>query len=100
VTLNDPVYVECAEALVKRAVSDTRKAAAGETVIESTAVDVIAWMYTAVTQRRPSELELNELSSLYADLHPDVSASESQIDEAAMAIVASTIMNLDRALTK
>ena len=62
--------------------------------------DAIAWMYAAVTQREPSELEMDELSSLYGDLQADTSQSESQIDEAAMAIVASTIMNLDRALTK
>jgi hypothetical protein len=103
VTLNDPVYVECAEALAKRASQN-----GGNELSET-----IAWMFQAVTQRTPSAAESVELESLYADLRSEhdsaVSdgavgsggvAGDSHFDEVAMTIVASTILNLDKALTK
>lgn len=147
VTLNDPVYVECAEGLVQRASQATDHGG-----VEST----IKWMYVAATQRQPTDLDVAELRQLYEDLqtdsndaaqvsdvsdlsesssdsHGEVSAAEgdasgdsdatsdkratgdtasgaeehdndasadSAFDQAAMTIVASTILNLDRALTK
>ena len=140
VTLNDPVYVECAEGLVKRAAEATDHGG-----VES----MIKWMYSAATQRQPTDVEVAELRQLYDDLqnasndaapssepldpnessvpsdeasvadgdassdenvvgdadsgakqHDDDVSAEPSIDQATMAIVASTILNLDRALTK
>jgi hypothetical protein len=101
VTLNDPVYVECAEALAQRA--------ARSVTAESNAAgpsSLIAWMFQAVTQQRPTPLEADELLSLYTDLAIDqaagggADAALADLDPAALAIVASTIMNLDKALNK
>lgn len=93
VTLNDPVYVECASGLAKRAI----ELSSAETDDFEIAV-AIAWMYRAVTQRTPSDVESTELNQLYRDLY-DQSASDS-VDINALSIVANTIMNLDRAVTK
>lgn len=95
VTLNDPVYVECAAELATRAIRAS----------QSTAPDpasIIAWMYRAVTQRMPGPIETVELIRLYQDLYEDLQENKTQdtIDTHAMSIVASTILNLDRAVTK
>jgi hypothetical protein len=94
VTLNDPVYVQCAQELAARALETAGPAA-------STA---ITSMFLATTQRRPTELESKELRLLYDDLRAEpvksAGADESLADMAAMAIVANTILNLDKALTK
>ncbi|MGI9474163.1 MAG: PSD1 and planctomycete cytochrome C domain-containing protein [Rubripirellula sp.] len=112
VVLNDPVYVECAEGLVDRAA----------VAVGADANMMIDWMFRAVTQREPSVNEQTELQKLYVDLctaqksegdsvsvrettdDRAASASESNdvliVDRNAMSIVASTVLNLDRALTK
>ena len=105
VTLNDPVYVECAAALADRAIEQHPQS-----------IDqAIGWMYQTVLGLEADADDANELRSLYNDLgaaspladsessdqqpHPE-DASEATLDRQAMAIVASTILNLDLALTK
>lgn len=130
VTLNDPVYVECSQALAKRAAEE-----AGDDPGEQ-----VAWMYAAVTQRTASPSIRAALVALWNDLvsqstrapagespisenppaespaaespaSQDATADDSAVDDAAvddpahatesaMAVVANTILNLDRALTK
>lgn len=102
VTLNDPVYVECAQALAERAT---------QSVSDATVSDSIAWIYQAVTQRPPTEADLGELESLYADLFAERQTSKAEakagsetetetVDIHTLSVVANTILNLDRALTK
>ncbi len=55
VTLNDPVYLECASALATRA-----REAGG-----ANEQDWIRWAFAATTQRAPSDATLAQLSSLY-----------------------------------
>ena len=97
VTLNDPVYLECASALAKRA----RKAGGDREG------DWIRWAYMATTQHEPSDRAADQLQTLYAAA---IDEYQSNADEAklladnaadyAMTIVASTILNLDTALVK
>jgi hypothetical protein len=91
VTLNDPVYVECAQALAKLATNESVSNA-------SNSSGVIQWIYRSVTQRTPGEVEVKELNQLYDDLRED--KTKDAIDENALSIVANTILNLDRAVTK
>jgi hypothetical protein len=58
----------------------------------------IRWMVNAAISNDPTDLEINELQALYMELRDK--NHESEIDQAAMTIVASTIMNMDKALTK
>ena len=97
VTLNDPVYLECASALAKRA-----RQAGGDGKS-----DWIRWAYMATTQHEPSDRAADQLQILY---DAAIDEYQSNADEAkhladnaadyAMTIVASTIMNLDTALVK
>lgn len=91
VTLNDPVYVECSQALARRAM----KSSLSDAIDASRAIE---WMYRTVTQRSPGEVEISELNQLYDDLRNDQNTDA--VDSEAMSIVASTILNLDRAVTK
>jgi len=96
VTLNDPVYVECAEALARRGIELHQKPAKPLPVDQT-----IAWMFEAVTQQPPSEFELSVLTSLYDDLWSQQAELEKETSAVeAMSIVASTLLNLDKALTK
>lgn len=88
VTLNDPVYIECADAFANRAVG-----------IDATPETAMRWMFQAATQQEPSDLELRELRSLYDDLR-STATPDDQTDVAALVIVANTILNLDKAMTK
>ena len=97
VTLNDPVYLECSEALAKRA----REEGDGDEK------DSIRWAFSAVTQRMPSDSSATHLQSLYQaaieEYHgnaPDVKARSRNAEDYAMTIVANTILNLDLALVK
>ncbi|MEM1070664.1 MAG: PSD1 and planctomycete cytochrome C domain-containing protein, partial [Planctomycetota bacterium] len=76
VTLNDPVYIECARGLAERSLSQMSPQAIASTQAAS---DCIAWMYHVVTQREPSEWVRSELSTLYTDLSTEsAKSSESQ----------------------
>ncbi|MFK8111465.1 MAG: PSD1 and planctomycete cytochrome C domain-containing protein [Rubripirellula sp.] len=90
VTLNDPVYVECAQALAKRSLNTIGSNEANLTA-------AIEWIYRSATQRMASEKELQELTQLYVDLQTE---EPNRIDLPTLSIVANTILNLDRALTK
>ena len=97
VLLNDPVYVECSQRLADRA----------REVGGATAADWIQWSFQTVTQRPPTAATLAELNALYeaalaeyeqvSKQDPTQAASP---ETAALAVVASTILNLDEALTK
>ncbi|TWU56142.1 PSD1 and planctomycete cytochrome C domain-containing protein [Rubripirellula reticaptiva] len=93
VTLNDPVYQECSHALADRSLA----------LCDGSIEHTIQRMYRSVTGKFPTDLESTELLSLYRDLC-DPSAedqfADQTVDRAAMAIVANTILNLDKALTK
>lgn len=93
VTLNDPVYVECAQALARQ--SDVTPAAA------------IRQMFVAVTQHEPDTQTLETLLTLYHEAiaeaaeSPEVTGALAERPaEYARAILANTILNLDLALTK
>jgi hypothetical protein len=88
VTLNDPVYAECGEALVDRAIQATN----------NSADQTIAWMVRAAIGTDPTDVESKELNTLYKDLSGKEPTAE--VDRAAMIIVANTILNMDKALTK
>ncbi|QDT02919.1 Planctomycete cytochrome C [Rubripirellula lacrimiformis] len=97
VTLNDPVYQECSAALAKNAIDQS-----GESV--EVAIDS---MFRSVTSQTPNDLERSALLSLYTDLRsPPTSSSDDgadnndDIDLPTLSIVANTILNLDKALTK
>lgn len=98
VTLNDPVYAECGKALVEQ--TATAETQGTSTPIESQ----IARMFLLVTQSQPTEWELHELKALYDDLDETSGVPQDDgklnVDQNALAIVASTILNLDKALTK
>jgi hypothetical protein len=97
VTLNDPVYLECAVALAKRA-----RQAGGDA-----SRDWIQWAFAATTQHPPSDRALDQLSNVYEaaidEFQNNTAEAKRLVDSAedyAMAIVASTILNLDMALVK
>ena len=98
VTLNDPVYVEAAEAIARR-----MQAEGGATLREQ-----FAYGFRLAATRGPTDAELKPLLALYdeslslygasaGDLKATGLGSESQ---AALAAVASAILNLDVVLTK
>ncbi|TWU50947.1 Planctomycete cytochrome C [Rubripirellula tenax] len=88
VTLNDPVYQECSHALADRVTDDC----------QGSVEHAIQRMYLAATSQMPTDLESGELMSLYEDLvHSSTNPSDTS---SAMSIVANTILNLDKALTK
>ena len=97
VTLNDPVYVECSQRLAETAQTD------GGDSPEAW----IRWSYQTVTQQLPTETALAELAALYQTAleeyqvaHTDESATNLTPQTRALAIVTSTILNLDEAMTK
>ena len=97
VTLNDPVYVECAVALAAR-----MRREAGENLRSQ-----IAHGFTLATSRAPSKDEITPLESLHraalarytADPELAVKLAPTA-GEAALALVANALLNLDASLTK
>jgi hypothetical protein len=104
VTLNDPVYFECAQALARRALD----------AVDQVPAEAIAWMMQAVTQRPIQQQEFHELVALYedqlrqmeaggTDASSGSDAAQRSVESAqaeALSMVASAILNLDKALTK
>jgi hypothetical protein len=97
VTLNDPVYVECADALAQRAFEF-----AGDVRVAQ-----LRWAYQAVTTEPASSTVLTELGQLYeaayeqyGEAHDDVAEWSTSAEQYALAVVANTIFNLDAALNK
>ena len=96
-TLNDPVYLECSRALAKRMVTE-----AGADMEQQ-----IAHGYLLATQQTANASTLKLLTDLHAKFladyqaKPDVSKLLATTpEEAAMTVIANTILNLDAALTK
>ncbi len=97
VTLNDPVYVECAQHLAQWARSEGTDAPE-------------VWVRRALRRalvREPEAADVNAMMSLYRDAlehyeaHPDlVTSLAPSAPGAALSVVASAIMNLDEFLTK
>ena len=96
VTLNDPVYMECAVALAGRMCEEGNAPA-----------KQIALGYRLATGRDPSKADVRDLEELYASALKDYqsdSASAGKLggvpEKAALALVANAILNLDVVLTK
>lgn len=96
VTLNDPVYFDAARALAKRMKT------AGATAEEG-----IAWALRTVTSREPQPDQIARLAKLHAAAlekykadAPLAEKAAGDPESAALTLVASTILNLDEALTK
>ena len=96
VTLNDPVYFEAAQALAQRMKS------AGTSLDEH-----IAWAWRAVTSSEPDPKDVSRLTRLYTSAlveyatNPELAAKAGgSPDAAGLTLVASTLLNLDKALTK
>jgi hypothetical protein len=97
VTLNDEAYVECATGLAERMVAE-----GGDT-----AADRIGWAYRVATGRSPVASTLDDLTRLYVtaleEYTSDTKVSKhlgATPERAALAVVASAILNLDELLTK
>jgi hypothetical protein len=97
VTLNDEAYVECAVGLAERMMAE-----GGDTMNER-----IAWAYRLATGKVPAVDTLQDLVNLYnMALEQYVSDPEATKhlgrapEQAALAVVASAILNLDELLTK
>jgi hypothetical protein len=106
VTLNDPVYVEAAQALARRM-------AAGQPAdLPARAVDsVLVRGYRLALQQSPTPVALTSLRSLYASAQayyadhaserPKAAGTRSaSVSQAALSVVAGSILNLDGFLTK
>jgi hypothetical protein len=96
VTLNDEAFVECAAGLADRMLAEGGK----------TPVQRIAWAYRAATGRDAAESTLNDLIRLYDKAIEQFAGNKAAKslgatpERAALAVVASTILNLDEVLTK
>jgi hypothetical protein len=108
VMLNDPVFVECAQALARR------------TIVEGGCdpASRAAWMLTQAVCRQPAPDEVERLSNLYAQAHTTLEREPAKagalatkplgplpmgmndIDAAAWSVVANMVLNLDETLSK
>ena len=96
VTLNDPVYIEASKALAGRMRKKT----------PDNLREQLAFGYLLACSQSPSPTDLDDLKTLFTDLrddfrdHPDnVKPLGATPEEAALTVVANTILNLDTALT-
>ncbi|MBK9388151.1 MAG: PSD1 domain-containing protein [Planctomycetes bacterium] len=85
VALNDPEHVEAARGFAQRAMS-----------AEEGTAERVRWMFAAATARPPSARELERLVAL----HEHARLELSHRPEDALALVASTLLNLDETLTQ
>ena len=108
VTLNDPVYVEAAQALGRRVLKE-----GGDTDAAK-----IAYAFRLVLTRPPTEVEVKRLSDLFDKVHAKYQANATQatamatkplgalpmgmdaVDVAAWTVVANVLLNLDETLAK
>jgi hypothetical protein len=107
VTLNDPVYVEAAQNLARRALSSS-----------ATSSDQITFAFRNCLQRWPSDKELQSLTKLYEETRGhyagrpeaamefatvplgDLPAEVNVVDAASMTVVCNVLMNLDEMFLK
>jgi hypothetical protein len=107
VTLNDPVYVESAQALARRAI-----------VQASVLEDQISYAFRCCVSRPPQSTELQMLGKLYNDSHArladrpeaamklatlplgDLPPKVDAVDAAAMTVVGNVLLNLDEMFMK
>jgi hypothetical protein len=107
VTLNDPVYVEAAQALARRSIEHS-----------STVEDRIEYAFRRCLLRPPREKERQMLVSLYDDAHSRLAADQeaamklasaplgklppkmNAVDAAAMTVVGNVLLNLDEMVLK
>jgi mono/diheme cytochrome c family protein len=107
VTLNDPVYVEAAQALARRAIKHS-----------STTEDQIAYAFRCCVAREPNATEREMLTTLYADAKAnladrpkaalklatvpigDLPEGVQPVDAAGMTVVGSVLLNLDEMFLK
>lgn len=97
VTLNDEAFVECAQGLAEQMTAQKT----------SSLEERFAWAYQRATSHEPAADNLKRLQNLfenaqeYYEAHSDESDKLGKsAEQAAYVIVASTILNLDEALTK
>ena len=104
--MNETQYVESAEKLAMRVLSATE--IPSEPEAERLTARIV-WLYETVLSRPPSKAEQSEVQSLLSDLigyysdQPDLTAKVSKNadpTEAAWTIFASTVLNLDEAVSK
>ncbi len=96
ITLNDPVYLECSQALAKRMFGE-----GGDLNAQ------LSYGYLLVTQQKAHEKTIAALTNLHANLLDDYRKNPELVkeigktpEEATMTVLANTILNLDQALTK
>ena len=94
--LNDPVYVEAAEALARRAVDENPRASL---------VEQLEYAFQLCTGRRPTDTENNALHYLYTETYSTAQNSKRHIDQEAAKSkawysVATVLLNLHETITK
>src|SRR5262249_54373373 len=103
VTMNDPVYVEAAQALAKKAMN-----------AEGTLEERIAFLFRRALVRPPTDDEVKRLVKLYKDAHERFRKDHEKANQfagpltamvdpasyAAMTVVANVVLNLDEMLMK
>jgi hypothetical protein len=108
VTLNDPVYVECAQALATRMIAGTDDTPADVRAVDKAAlVRKIAYGWQTALGRKPAQADLDDLIRLYGstlDRYQHDAGKAAKLgtspEEAALAVVANAILNIDAFLTK
>ncbi len=90
VTMNDPAFVELAEGLADRMSID-----GGETPAQQ-----VRWAFRQATSQWPSVEQGGELDTLYADAVSVASGEPENKQAFARKLVATTVLNLDAAMTK
>ena len=94
--LNDPVYVEAAEALAKRAVDEN---------VRASLFEQLDYAFRICTSRQPTDTERNALHSLFTETWSAAKKSKSQVEQEsaeskAWYSVATVLLNLHETITK